>query len=228
MEDPGATLTSDFLVRLVHDARAQLRTVVATAQMMQQREHSAAELQEAILKIVETGKELDRLLTGSVYFGTLAESPQTLIRPVVLSTLLKGLVLEQRPAIDEIGGVLCVGEPPAGNVPAGLQWILRELVKNALRFANAKPLQIQIELASAAGLLTVLVVDNGVGIPRKFADQVFKPFHRLHASDSVAGCGLGLATARRIANVCGGTIEILPAESGTTVKVSWPLIESSG
>lgn len=223
MNDPASGLSSTALARLVHDARSHLRTVMVAAQRLHRGEHSAAELQNAIRTIVGTAKDLDNLLTSSVYFGTLAEAPQSLVRPIALSTVLQGLQLEQRPLIEGKGGELHVGEPPAGKVPAGLQWILRELVKNAIRFATAERLRIRIELTAAAGRLTVLVADNGPGIPSEFAEEIFQPYWRLHAGDTHPGLGLGLATARRIAAVCDGAIEILPVEAGTTVQVNWPL-----
>lgn len=223
MNEPTSGLTGPALAHLVHDARSQLRGVIVTAQLLQRREHSSAELQESLCKIVASGKHLDSLLTHSAHFGTLADAPRTLLRPISLSALLHGLLIEQRPLIESAGGELDLGEPPSGKVAAGLQWILRELVANSLRFRGSEPLRVRIELTATAHRLTVLVSDNGIGIPSEFADQVFQPYRRLHNQGAYPGFGLGLATARRIAEVCDGSIDIQPVDGGTTIQVQWPI-----
>lgn len=195
---------------------------MVTAQLLQRREHDAAECHEATRKIVETCRDLDALLTSSASFGTVAEAPDTLLRPMPFSTLIQGVLLEVRPLIETKGVELCVNEPPDCKVPSGLRWILRELLINAVRFNSAEKPRIQMELKAQAGQLTALVTDNGTGIPVEFAEQVFQPYWRLHPQETHPGCGLGLATARRIATVCHGAVELVPVDSGAAVRVTCP------
>ena len=61
------------------------------------------------------------------------------------------------------------------------------------------------------------VKDNGIGIPEKHHDSVFKMFKRLHGRDAFGGgTGAGLTIIKRIINKHGGNIWIKsPSEGGT-------------
>jgi signal transduction histidine kinase len=57
-------------------------------------------------------------------------------------------------------------------------------------------------------VVDILVSDNGQGIPADKADEVFKPFQRLHRFDQVPGSGLGLSICQRSVAAMGGEIRI--------------------
>jgi signal transduction histidine kinase len=72
-------------------------------------------------------------------------------------------------------------------------------------------------------MLTVLVGDNGMGIPQDQLDAVFEAFRRLNPHDTHAGAGLGLSFCRRIVEGMGGEIRATstPGE-GSTFRVTLP------
>ena len=72
--------------------------------------------------------------------------------------------------------------------------------------------------------LTVIVDDDGPGIPQQLREDVFKPFLRLDdaRNQDEGGTGLGLAIARDIARSHGGDISLGDAPLGglrATVRV---------
>jgi two-component system osmolarity sensor histidine kinase EnvZ len=66
------------------------------------------------------------------------------------------------------------------------------------------------------GWLSVIVEDDGPGIPEDEMEAVFRPFYRLDAArnQDVPGTGLGLAIARDVARSHGGDIALDPSPRG--------------
>jgi signal transduction histidine kinase len=77
----------------------------------------------------------------------------------------------------------------------------------------------QVGVTRELGDVTVIIRDEGRGIPKESAAKVFDLFY----STRPEGTGLGLSIARQIVQAHGGTIEIesTPGQ-GTTVRVTLP------
>ena len=92
--------------------------------------------------------------------------------------------------------------------PELLQRSLANLIRNALHYAgHAGP--IQINAATAPGKkVTVIVADNGPGVPADALAQVFDPFYRIDPSRAreTGGAGLGLAIVKTCIESCSGTV----------------------
>ena len=72
--------------------------------------------------------------------------------------------------------------------------------------------------------LVLSVTDAGPGVPDAERERLFEPFSRGgRARAEISGYGLGLALARRVAEVHGGLIEAPPVSSGFRVELRLPL-----
>ena len=113
------------------------------------------------------------------------------------------------------------GEPAVQVRPMAFRRCIANLVGNAAFYAD----HVSIHTRHGDGVLTVLIDDDGPGIPESEREAVFKPFYRLDESRNVdgSGTGLGLAIARDIANSHGGTIrlDVSPA-GGLRAQLSVP------
>lgn len=100
-----------------------------------------------------------------------------------------------------------------------LRRILTNLLVNALRYGNDKPVTVNYECKDDT--IVIHVMDRGAGIPDKYTEAVFSPFFRLEKSRSseTGGSGLGLAIVRQLADTYGWTVELLPRAGGGTNAV---------
>jgi two-component system osmolarity sensor histidine kinase EnvZ len=83
---------------------------------------------------------------------------------------------------------------------------ITNLVTNATRYAD----RVSIRALKSRGWLTVVVEDNGPGIPADKREDVFRPFHSLDAArnQNKKSTGLGLAITRDIVRSHGGEITL--------------------
>jgi signal transduction histidine kinase len=104
---------------------------------------------------------------------------------------------DRRVVVEVTGGGTARGDAVA------LGRVVRNLVDNALRHAAST---VRVEVADG----TVLVVDDGPGIPAEDAERVFERFVRLDDARSRpgGGSGLGLAIAREVAREHGGDVRV--------------------
>jgi signal transduction histidine kinase len=96
--------------------------------------------------------------------------------------------------------------------------VFRNLIVNAMKY-NDKPVKwIEVGYVGAQpldgeqtdrGKTTFYVRDNGIGIPQKHLDAVFRIFKRLHSRDKFGGgTGVGLPIVKKIVERHGGRIWI--------------------
>ncbi len=103
----------------------------------------------------------------------------------------------------------CVVEGPAALAVRGdrgrLQQLLANLVQNGVDLGQ----QVWLTISAGEKEATVVVEDDGPGIPEADREQVFEPFF----SKRKGGTGLGLAIARAVAEAHGGTLTVEPPAS---------------
>lgn len=108
-----------------------------------------------------------------------------------------------------------------------LERVLGNLLGNAIKFSPAGgdiTISIAREIAEGVDDAVLSVQDRGVGIPASDRDLIFERFRRAGNVESFAGSGIGLAGAKRIVELHGGTITVASAEGeGSTFTIRLPV-----
>ena len=180
---------------------------------------------EQLKALADDARNASELVKGLADYtrgeSTLTSGPVDLNR--VMEDVRKDLAVE----IESIGVTLSVG--PLGEVLGNekqVRQLFWNLVENAMKFRDPdRPPQVSVSLAddAPAGMLTILVDDNGMGIPEDQLEAVFQAFRRLNPRDTHSGAGLGLSFCRRIVAGMGGEIRATStAGEGSTFRVTLP------
>jgi DNA-binding response OmpR family regulator/signal transduction histidine kinase len=100
--------------------------------------------------------------------------------------------------------------------------VLGHLLEHAL---EGEPGRITLRSADSAGLFQLEVEDDGAPIDPAFLAAAFEPFPALRPEPLETGRrpGHGLSASVQLMNAYGGTVEILPLERGSRVRISLPL-----
>ena len=176
---------------------------------------------DAAQSIVEAAQHLTDLITS---LRLLSDPPRPRPQPVPLDQLVADATQRAERRTDVTGTVRAHVPSP---VPVALvdreliAMALSEAVVNAVEASQGKPIDIRVHRDGSDGRLLIAVEDKGTGMSARTLQHAFDPFY----SDKPAGrqTGLGLARARRLVELHGGSITLRssPGE-GTTATFTLP------
>ena len=88
--------------------------------------------------------------------------------------------------------------------PGRVRQIIQNLLSNAASHGGT---DIRISIQIDGATVSIRAGDNGNGVPPAQAEQIFEPYHRVHAaSPTTASLGLGLSVSRTLARHMAGDL----------------------
>ncbi len=213
-------LKDEFLATLSHELRTPLNAVLGWARLLRSAKVEPATEARALesiernaraqARLIEDLLEVSRIVTGKLRLqvrecdlAAIVDAAAEIVQPAAaakrLSVAVEVLV---RPAMT------------AGD-PDRLQQIVWNLLSNAVKFTPHEG-HISVRLERSDGY-RLIVRDTGPGIEPKFLPFLFEPFRQADGSASRehGGLGLGLAIAKQLVELHGGTISARSQGAGT-------------
>ena len=199
-----------LLTAIGHDLRTPITRLKLRAEWMDDEEQQRKMLMDL--------DELEGMVAATLAFGrddANAEAPTAFDMTELLRTILDEAG-DARPHLADQISYEGPGHQVVQARPAAMKRALTNLVLNALNYGGGARVTQQ---PPRDGVLTILIEDEGPGIPASELDRVFEPFHRLEASRNreTGGTGLGLPIARNILRAHGGDV-VLANRAGAGVK----------
>lgn len=101
--------------------------------------------------------------------------------------------------------------------------LFQNLIENGLKYNDKPQKVIHISTSETPYSIQIIIKDNGIGISKKFHEQIFMMFKRLHTNQQYEGTGLGLAICEKIVDRMNGEISLSSVEGdGTTFYIDLP------
>jgi signal transduction histidine kinase len=209
----------EFLATLAHELRNPLAPMVnamtllespAVDPNMAKRAHGIMRRQlTQMVRLVDDLLDVSRITSGKLVIRK---------QPVELSQIVQNAVDTARPLIDERGQKLSVQLPHEPIHLAAdavrLSQVFSNLLNNAARYSDPGT-TITLRAAVDDDGVRVSVADEGVGIPPESLASIFEMFTQGDSSRrGQTGLGVGLALARRLVELHGGTIVAASRGSG--------------
>jgi PAS domain S-box-containing protein len=224
-------LKDEFLATLSHELRTPLNAVLGYARMLQSGAIPPEKVPQALdvidrnasslAQIVEDVLDVSRIILGKARLRV-EPTDVTVVVDDAIATVMpaveaKGLHLKTNVAADLV-------EVMAD--PTRLQQVIWNLLSNAVKF-TPRGGRVDVRITSADSSVEIVVADTGIGFPKAFAQHAFERFRQAESGSARlhGGLGLGLAIARHIVEMHGGTIEAeSPGEGkGATFTVKLPM-----
>ncbi len=175
-------------------------------QILEQNSRRMESLVQALLDLSRAGRE--PVVWGKVRAGDVFQEVAADLHPAIL---LSRATLDVHPL------------PELWSDRARLARIFYEILSNAVKFLSpSRPGRIRVAGSANAAEDICLIEDNGIGLRPHDLDRVFLPFGRVREIEA-PGCGVGLATVRKLMGQLGGHVWIESVhQEGSTVYLAFP------
>ena len=212
-----------FASLINHDFKEPIRTISAFSTLLEKRIGAEDEKSRELLHFIQDGAsrmgDMVEALVEYLRVERYTDEKRNVSLHELLNDVLFSLKKEKQRATIQLPkqDVVVFGSSNS------LHQLFKHILKNALIFhGNEKP-SIIIQAANGVSEVKIWVSDNGIGVPTEMLDSIFQPFRRLNAIGTYKGCGLGLATAKKVVDMHGGKIRAEKNQhNGLTVLISLP------
>lgn len=222
-------IKDEFLANISHEMRTPLTAVIGYISLIQEGAagpvndeqqdtlEQVKDSSEHLLDLIGDLLELTALKSGTVDAALGDIDPRDPMRDAVAAAKGKkdGVTLE----LDEPDIV-----PMIKSDRRTIAKALKALVENAYKFTKEGRVSVSVLLTENKVMYTV--VDTGIGIPEQARELVFEEFRQVDGTLTrpYGGSGLGLALARRLAQLVHGDIRLVSSsDAGTTFALEIPI-----
>lgn len=219
-------LRKDFIENVSHEFKTPLTAIEGYVTLLQMKGLSEEKRIEYTEKILLNTRRLTAL-TGNILLLSRLENQELEIKKESFSLdeqIREAILLfEPQWSAKQLDLEIELDTADFFGNPELLAQVWQNILGNAIKFVSDKG-NVHISLYREKSDLIVSVADNGIGMSQEAMQRVFEKFYQADPSRSASGNGLGMALAKRIIDLHGGTIEVTSMEGrGTTFTVRLPV-----
>jgi CheY-like chemotaxis protein len=215
-------MKDEFLTTLSHELRTPLAAILGWTRLLRsgrldpERTSGALEVIErnvlAQTKLIDDLLDVSRIITGKLRLS---------VQPCTLSAVIRAAMDSMRPAAEgkqiemRLENQVAADKDLIFGDPDRLQQITWNLISNSIKFTPPRG-RVTVELSRNDQEFEVAVSDSGQGMSPEFLAHAFDRFRQADSSTtrSHGGLGIGLAIARHLTELHGGSIAAESAGPG--------------
>lgn len=218
----------EFLATVSHELRTPLNAILGWANVFKMEWHTQASSHGALeaiernarkqQELIEDLLDISRITAGRLHLDTCQ---------VDLAGVIEAAIEVVRPAINAKGlrlrTCLAADSRKVTGDDQRLQQVIWNLLSNAVKFTPEGG-AIEVHLDYAGSYARIIIRDSGNGIESDLLPHVFERFRQGDLPNKRhGGLGLGLAIARELIELHGGTITVRNVEHGAEFTIQLPL-----
>ena len=197
----------DFAANAAHELRTPLTAMRADLDTLRIHDLPAEERDEVVADLSRAQRRVEAIITalGQLASGELAQAEDR--EPIDVTDMLDRVARENSRPGDEVE-IVVEADERLGSIwgwPSGLRIAVDNLVRNAITHGRAS--RIVLAAHRVDGTMTIVVDDNGCGLPAEEHTAVLGRFSR-GSTAAPGGSGLGLALVAQQAALHGGHIQL--------------------
>ncbi|MFN6562247.1 MAG: PAS domain-containing protein [Nostoc sp. ChiSLP01] len=202
----------EFVAMVSHDLRSPLHAILGWVQLLRTRKFDEANLVKALETIERNARSQEKLLEDLLNISRILQGKLQLeVSQVNLGVIVGAAIETAYPSANakNIGleSIIDRSIPTISGDMNRLLQVLGNLLANAIKFTPSGG-QIEIRLFRNGSHAEIAVSDTGIGISPEFLPYVFERYHQGHSTHKQGGLGLGLAIARHLVELHGGSIQV--------------------
>ncbi|MBW4643657.1 MAG: PAS domain-containing protein [Goleter apudmare HA4340-LM2] len=229
-EAEAANHTKDEFVAMVsHDLRSPLNAILGWTQLLRTRQMDTASINNALETIERNAKSQSALLEDLLNMSRMIQGKLQLDFSQVNLAAIVGVAIETAyPSANakniHLKSVVDRSMPPIRGDWNRLLQVLGNLISNAIKFTSSGG-KVEVQLLQDCTHAKITVIDTGIGISPELLPHVFERYYQGDRTHKQAGLGLGLAIARHLIELHGGTIQVASPGLGlgSTFTIKLPL-----
>jgi signal transduction histidine kinase len=226
------TLRDDFMSLVGHELRTPLNTLHVESQLRQMlldkgdmSVFNAEKLQTMVARDTRQIQSMIRLINDMNDVSRIQNDKLSILpADTNLSKLLHNIAEDLAQQAEAAGSAFVLDiQPDVTGVwdEFRIEQIIINLLTNALRYGDAKP--VNVTLRADATSAELKVSDHGLGIPTAEQERIFEKFERGNIKKAREGLGMGLFIARQLASAHQGTLTVTSSVGeGSTFTLTLP------
>lgn len=215
-----------FVINASHELRTPITSIIGEIEIAMNKERSTPEYLQVLKSVLNDAERLNATITSLLELANADMNyTQPSLTPVAIDELVwelndywtgwmgKGLFNVSMQLPDDREKLMLLANKPLLTIA------LNNIISNAFKFSENKPVQCRLYADDKTILLTI--ADRGIGIMPDELEKIFESFYRGKNVKQYNGNGIGLFVSHKIVSLFNGTIGVKSAPGSTEIEIKF-------